>query len=243
GWPAIRRGEDVLIAAPTGSGKTLAAFLACVDQLLRAAVEGKLTDETSVLYVSPLKALGNAVQIDLLKLLAEVYQLGRAHGLAPQKSRVQVRSGDTRPSERAGMVKRPPHILITTPESLYLYLTARQSREKLRQVKTVIVDEIHALARDKRGSHFTLSMERLKALASGSPQLIGLSATQKPLEEIAAFLTGRADDGSLRPCTPVSVGHMRPWEISIETPDQELSAVATHEMWGQIYDRLEALSH
>ena len=242
GWPAIRRGEDVLIAAPTGSGKTLAAFLACVDELLRAALEGKLTDQTSIVYVSPLKALGNDVQLNLLKPLEEIYQLARAEGLAPEKIRVRVRSGDTRPSERAGMVKKPPHILITTPESLYLYLTARQSRETLRLVKTVIVDEIHALARDKRGSHFTLSMERLKALVSGSPQLIGLSATQKPLEEIAAFLTGRANDGSPRACTPVSVGHIRPWEISIETPDQELSAVATHEMWGQIYDRLEALS-
>jgi len=243
GWPLIRAGSNVLIAAPTGSGKTLAAFLACLDELFREALEGRLPDQTRVLYVSPLKALGNDVQQNLIRPLEEIYQRARAEGLDPQPIRVQVRSGDTRPSERVGMVKRPPHILITTPESLFLYLTARQSRETLRPVKTVIVDEIHALARDKRGSHFALSMERLKALAGGSPQLVGLSATQKPLPEIAAFLVGSGSaQGGAAPCSIVSVGHIRPWTISIETPDQELSAVATHEMWGQIYDRLEALS-
>src|SRR5215467_81777 len=243
GWPLIRNHQSVLVAAPTGSGKTLAAFLACLDELFKDALEGKLKDETRLLYVSPLKALGNDVQQNLLRPLEEIYERARAQGLDPQLIRVQVRSGDTRPSERAGMVKRPPHILITTPESFYLYLTARQSRETLRQVKTVIVDEIHALARDKRGSHFALSMERLKALAGGSPQLVGLSATQKPLPEIAAFLVGSGSaQGGAAPCSIVSVGHIRPWEISIETPDQELSAVATHEMWGQIYDRLTELS-
>ena len=241
GWPLIRNHQSVLVAAPTGSGKTLAAFLACLDELFKDALEGKLKDETRLLYVSPLKALGNDVQQNLLRPLEEIYERARAQGLDPQPIRVQVRSGDTRPSERAGMVKRPPHILITTPESFYLYLTARQSRETLRQVKTVIVDEIHALARDKRGSHFSLSMERLKALLSASPQLIGLSATQKPLPEIAAFLTGASPNGT-PPCTIVSVGHMRPWQISVETPDQELSSVASHEMWGQIYDRLTELS-
>ncbi len=243
GWPLIREGKNVLIAAPTGSGKTLAAFLACLDSLFRQALGGQLSDQTRVLYVSPLKALGNDVQQNLIRPLEEIYARARAEGLDPQPIRVQVRSGDTRASERAGMVKRPPHILITTPESFYLYLTARQSRETLRQVKTVIVDEIHALARDKRGSHFSLSMERFKALAGGSPQLVGLSATQKPLPEIASFLTGSsAEAGGAAPCSIVSIGHLRPWEISIETPDQELSAVATHEMWGQIYDRLEAVS-
>ncbi len=243
GWPPIREGRNVLIAAPTGSGKTLAAFLACIDQLFREALEGRLEDQTRVLYVSPLKALGNDVQQNLIKPLEELYELARADGLAPQPIRVQVRSGDTRASERAGMVKRPPHILITTPESFFLYLTAGRSRETLRQVKTVIVDEIHALARDKRGSHFSLSMERLKALVGGPLQLIGLSATQKPLPEIAAFLTGSTESPEgTQPCSIVHVGHVRPWQIAVETPDQELSAVATHEMWGQIYDRLEALS-
>src|SRR5712692_6580606 len=239
GWPSIRSGRDVLIAAPTGSGKTLAAFLSCVDALFQRALAGGLRDETEVLYVSPLKALGNDVQKNLLMPLEEIYSRAAAAGLKPQRIRVRVRSGDSTPSERAGMVKKPPHILITTPESFYLYLTARQSRETLRRVRTVIVDEIHALARDKRGSHFALSMERLKALVTGRPQLIGLSATQKPLEKISAFLTG--NDGSA-PCSLVQVGHLRPWEISVETPDQELSAVATHEMWGQIYDRIQALT-
>ena len=152
GWPLIAAGRDVLIAAPTGSGKTLAAFLSCIDRLLRRALAGTLTDETEVLYVSPLKALGNDIQKNLLQPLEQIFERAKQAGLKPQLIRVLVRSGDTSPSERANMVKKPPHILITTPESLYLYLTARRSRETLRTVKTVIVDEIHALARDKRGS-------------------------------------------------------------------------------------------
>jgi len=240
GWPLVRQGRDVLIAAPTGSGKTLAAFLAAVDRLFRQALEGTLRDETSVLYVSPLKALGNDVQKNLLKPLEEIYALAREEGLEPKPIRVMVRSGDTPAKDRQGMVKRPPHILITTPESLYLYLTAQRSRETIKRVRSVIVDEIHALARDKRGSHFSLSMERLKALTEERPQLIGLSATQKPLPAIAAFLTGTepAKDG----VAVVEVGHLRPWEISVETPDEELSAVATHEMWGHVYDRLVQLA-
>ena len=239
GWPLIRDGRDVLIAAPTGSGKTLSAFLSCIDKLLRRALAGTLTDETEVLYVSPLKALGNDVQKNLLQPLQEIFQRASQAGLTPQPIRVLVRTGDTSPSERAGMVKRPPHILITTPESFYLYLTARRSRETLRRVRTVIVDEIHALARDKRGSHFALSMQRLQALVDQRPQLVGLSATQKPLDQISMFLTG-AD--APRPTEVVEVGHLRPWEISVETPDQELSAVATHEMWGQVYDRICSLA-
>src|SRR6266849_4734876 len=239
GWPLIRDGRDVLIAAPTGSGKTLSAFLSCIDKLLRRALAGTLTDEIEVLYVSPLKALGNDVQKNLLQPLQEIFQRATQAGLTPQPIRVLVRTGDTSPSERAGMVKRPPHILITTPESFYLYLTARRSRETLRRVRTVIVDEIHALARDKRGSHFALSMQRLQALVDQRPQLVGLSATQKPLVQISMFLTG-AD--ALRPTEVVEVGHLRPWEISVETPDQELSAVATHEMWGQVYGRICSLA-
>ena len=238
GWPLIQAGHDVLIAAPTGSGKTLTAFLAALDSLFRLALEGTLTDCTQVLYVSPLKALGNDVQKNLLQPLEELLARARAEGYTPQDLRVQVRSGDTPASERAQMVRRPPHILITTPESFYLYLTAERARATLRQVRTVIVDEIHALARDKRGSHFALSLERLKALTQVRPQLIGLSATQKPLEAIAGFLTG----ASHRECRRVEVGHLRPWDLTLEIPDAELSSLATHEMWGQVYDRLVELT-
>ncbi|MFP2910036.1 DEAD/DEAH box helicase, partial [Pyxidicoccus sp. 3LFB2] len=238
GWPLIHAGQDVLIAAPTGSGKTLTAFLAALDSLFRLALEGTLPDCTQVLYVSPLKALGNDVQKNLLQPLEELLARARAEGYTPQELRVQVRSGDTSASERAQMVRRPPHILITTPESFYLYLTAERARATLRKVRTVIVDEIHALARDKRGSHFALSLERLKALTEVRPQLIGLSATQKPLEAIAGFLTG----ASHRECKRVEVGHLRPWDLTLEIPDAELSSLATHEMWGQVYDRLVELT-
>ncbi|WP_199741850.1 DEAD/DEAH box helicase [Corallococcus sp. CA047B] len=238
GWPLIHAGHDVLIAAPTGSGKTLTAFLAALDSLFRLALEGTLPDHTQVLYVSPLKALGNDVQKNLLQPLEELMALARAEGFSPQNLRVQVRTGDTPASERAQMVRRPPHILITTPESLYLYLTAERARATLRAVRTVIVDEIHALARDKRGSHFTLSMERLKALTDVRPQMLGLSATQKPLDAIAGFLTG----ASLTECRRVEVGHQRPWDLKVEIPDAELSSIASHEMWGQVYDRLVQLA-
>jgi ATP-dependent Lhr-like helicase len=238
GWPLIQAQQDVLIAAPTGSGKTLTAFLAALDRLFRLALEGSLPEQTQVLYVSPLKALGNDVQKNLLQPLEELLQRAREAGYKPQELRVQVRTGDTSASERAQMVRRPPHILITTPESIYLYLTADRARATLRSVRTVIVDEIHALARDKRGSHFTLSLERLKALTEVRPQLIGLSATQKPLETIAAFLTGeRAGE-----CRVVQVGHQRPWDLRVEIPDAELGSLATNEMWGQVYDRLVALA-
>jgi ATP-dependent Lhr-like helicase len=242
GWPLIRAGHDVLIAAPTGSGKTLTAFLACLDRLFRLSLGGELGDVTRVVYVSPLKALGNDVQKNLLQPLTEISALAREQGLEPKPIRVLVRTGDTPNSERQGMVKRPPHVLITTPESLFLYLTAPRARETLREVETLVVDEIHALARDKRGSHFTLSMERLKALARTRLQLIGLSATQKPLQDIGRFLRGNDDTGR-EPLQVVQVGHVRPWELSIEIPDEELSAVATHEMWGTVYDRIEALTH
>ena len=228
----------MLIAAPTGSGKTLTAFLAALDSLFRLALEGTLPDRTQVLYVSPLKALGNDVQKNLLQPLEELLQRARAAGYSPRELRVEVRTGDTSASDRARMVRRPPHILITTPESLYLYLTADRARATLRGVRTIIVDEIHALARDKRGSHFALSLERLKAITEVRPQLIGLSATQKPLEAIAAFLTGERAAS----CRLVQVGHQRPWDLRVETPDAELGSLATHEMWGQVYDRLVALA-
>ncbi|HZX43700.1 MAG TPA: DEAD/DEAH box helicase, partial [Myxococcaceae bacterium] len=237
GWPRILAGEDVLIAAPTGSGKTLSAFLAALDRLLRIALENQLEDRTSVLYISPLKALGNDVQKNLVAPLEAIYELAAREGLCAEPIRVQVRTGDTPASERAQMLRRPPHVLITTPESLYLVLTAARGRETLRQVDTVIVDEIHALARDKRGSHLALSLERLKAQARRRPQLIGLSATQKPVETFASFLTGRPEG-----CAVVQVGHLRKWQLSLETPEDALSAVATHEMWGQVYDRLVQLT-
>lgn len=243
GWPLIRARKDVLIAAPTGSGKTLTAFLACLDELFSLAADGKLTDETHVLYVSPLKALGNDVQKNLLEPLAQLKARAKEAGVDLPEIRVMVRSGDTTSSERAQMVKKPPHILITTPESLYLYLTADKARATMASVRTVVVDEIHALARDKRGSHFALSMERLKSFItrkdpSAKLQCIGLSATTRPLERLAHFLVGNTET----PCELVQVGHVRPWELSLETPEEELSAVPTHEMWGQIYDRLVALS-
>ncbi|MFZ5442663.1 MAG: DEAD/DEAH box helicase [Myxococcota bacterium] len=241
GWPLIREGRDVLIAAPTGSGKTLTAFLACLDELFRAGAEGRLSDETQVVYVSPLKALGNDVQKNLLLPLEQLRERAKASGLALPEIRVMVRSGDTPATERAAMVKKPPHILITTPESLYLYLTANKSRGTLTGVRTVVVDEIHALARDKRGSHFALSLERLKALCGRTPQLIGLSATTRPLDRLAHYLVGAPREGRA-PCEVVQVGHVRPWELWLETPDDELTAAATNEMWGQIYDRMVALS-
>jgi len=237
GWPRILAGDDVLIAAPTGSGKTLSAFLAALDRLLRLALENRLEDRTSVVYVSPLKALGNDVQKNLVAPLEAIYELAAREGLFPEPVRVQVRTGDTPASERAQMLRRPPHVLITTPESLYLVLTAARGRETLRHVDTVIVDEIHALARDKRGSHLALSLERLKGQVRRRPQLIGLSATQKPVETFASFLTGRPEG-----CAVVQVGHLRKWQLSLETPEDSLSAVATHEMWGQVYDRLVQLT-
>ncbi|MBX7102033.1 MAG: DEAD/DEAH box helicase [Myxococcaceae bacterium] len=236
-WPLIREGRSALVAAPTGSGKTLAAFLGCLDELFRLAAQGELTPETRFLYVSPLKALGNDVQKNLLAPLERLRERAKVAGVDLPSVRVMVRTGDTPAGERASMVKTPPHILITTPESLYLYLTSAKSRATLKTVRTVVVDEIHALVRDKRGAHLALSLERLEALTGRPLQRIGLSATQKPLQAIAHFLTGTG-----RTCEVVHVGHVRPWQLDVETPEDELSAVATHEMWGQIYDRLVALS-
>src|SRR5579872_2312577 len=190
GWPAILAGRSTLISAPTGSGKTLAAFLACIDALVRKALAGGLTDQTEILYVSPLKALGNDIQKNLETPLGEILQLAGEKGLLMPRIRAAVRTGDTLMRERREMLKRPPHILVTTPESLYILLTAGRSRALLTQVKTVIVDEIHAVADDKRGAHLTLSLERLEALTVQPPVRIGLSATQKPLETVARFLTG-----------------------------------------------------
>ncbi len=262
GWAAIARGEHTLIAAPTGSGKTLAAFLWSLDRLVAAAASPGFADETAVVYVSPLRALGNDIQRNLTEPLAEICRLAAAEGVALPEIRVAVRSGDTPARDRARMTRRPPHILITTPESLYILLTAEGSRAFLRSVRTVIVDEIHAIAGDKRGAHLALSLERLDALTERRCQRIGLSATQKPIEEIARLLTGtpgtpqpgagdrvgraggeagaHRDDHEGTECTIVNIGHRRPWELSIEVPGPPRGPIATHEMWDAIYDRVAA---
>ena len=237
GWPEILAGRTTLISAPTGSGKTLAAFLICIDRLVRKALDGGLRDCTEVLYVSPLKALGNDIQKNLDGPLGEIIALAGERGLLMPEIRTAVRTGDTLMKERREMLKRPPHILVTTPESLYILLTANSSRAILSHVETVIVDEIHAVADDKRGAHLTISLERLDLLAN-RPTRIGLSATQKPIEEIAHFLTG-----SGRPAPAVvNIGHRRKLDLMVEVPPSELGPIATNEMWGEIYDRIAELA-
>jgi len=237
GWPHILANRTTLISAPTGSGKTLAAFLTCIDRLVRKAIAGDLIDATQVLYVSPLKALGNDIQKNLEQPLAEILQLAGARGLLMPEIRTAVRTGDTLMKDRRLMLRRPPHILVTTPESLYILLTAEKSREILKTVETVIVDEIHAIADDKRGAHLALSLERLEALTDRPPVRVGLSATQKPIELVAHFLAGA---GRPDPVV-VQVGHQRKIDIAIEVPRSELGPVATHEMWDEIYNRLAQL--
>ncbi len=242
GWPHILAGRTTLISAPTGSGKTLAAFLACIDRLVRKALAGDLSDRTEVLYVSPLKALGNDIQKNLEIPLGEILALASDRGLLMPEIRTAVRTGDTLQPERRAMLKRPPHILVTTPESLYILLTAEKSRAILRDVETVIVDEIHAVTDDKRGAHLALSLERLQALTYQPPVRIGLSATQKPIEDVAHFLTGCSATGELR-ADPVivNIGHKRTLDLGIEVPPMPLGPIATNEMWDTIYDRLVAL--
>jgi ATP-dependent Lhr-like helicase len=233
GWPEIRAGRDVFLSAPTGSGKTLAAFLICLDRLIRAAREGALPDQTEVLYVSPLKALSNDIRKSLEVPLGELTALAAAWGIPLRPIRTAVRTGDTPAWERQQMTRQAPHILVTTPESLFILLTAEKSRRMLRTVRTVIVDEVHALADDKRGSHLALSLARLEALAAHNPQRIGLSATVKPIEEVARFLS---EDARI-----VDVGHRREMDLAIEVPKDELGPVASNEMWAEIYDRLAEL--
>ncbi|HKS79873.1 MAG TPA: DEAD/DEAH box helicase [Candidatus Acidoferrales bacterium] len=238
GWPKILSGEATLISAPTGSGKTLAAFLVCIDRLVRKAIAGELDDRTEVLYVSPLKALGNDVQKNLEAPLAEIAELAGARGILFPPIRTAVRSGDTTAYERRAMLERPPHILVTTPESLYILLTAAKSRDVLKTIRTLIVDEIHAVADDKRGAHLALSLERLERLAHTPPVRIGLSATQKPIELVASFLAG---SGRRAPAI-VEVGQRRELDLAVEVPASELGAVASNEMWGEIYDRIAQLA-
>ncbi|HVH87290.1 MAG TPA: DEAD/DEAH box helicase, partial [Terriglobales bacterium] len=236
GWPHILSGHSTLISAPTGSGKTLAAFLACIDKLVRKAISGALEDRVEVVYVSPLKALGNDIQKNLERPLAEIAELAGQRGFLMPQIRTFVRTGDTPPGDRQRMLKSPPHILVTTPESLYILLTAQRSRELLRDVETVIVDEIHAIADDKRGAHLAISLERLDALAHRKPVRIGLSATQKPIELVAEFLAGASGQPEI-----VNVGHKRRLDFSVEVPPSPLAAVMTNEMWDEVYDRLVQL--
>src|SRR3984885_7365354 len=237
GWPHILAGHTTLISAPTGSGKTLAAFLACINRLVCKALAGELLDRTEVLYISPLKALGNDIQKNLEVPLGEILQMAGERGLLMPEIRTAVRTGDTLMHERRAMLKRPPHILVTTPESLYILLTADKSRAILRDVETVIVDEIHAVADDKRGAHLALSLERLEALTYQSPVRIGLSATQKPIEQVAHFLTG---NGRPDPVI-VNMGHKRKLDPAVELPGSPIGAIATNEMWEEIYNRLVEL--
>jgi ATP-dependent Lhr-like helicase len=245
GWESIAAGKSTLIAAPTGSGKTLAAFLWSIDRLVKRALNGGLDERTSVVYVSPLKALGNDIAKNLQAPLAEIYELAGREGILLPTIRVAVRSGDTPAHERQLMVRRPPHILITTPESLYILLTAARSREFLKTAETLIVDEIHAVAQDKRGAHLALSLERLDQLVGRPMQRIGLSATQKPIDEIARLLVGTrniADDGAPN-CAVVDVGHKREMDLSIEVPDEELGPIIRQDIWAAVYDKLVEQIH
>src|SRR5688572_7952409 len=250
-WPEIKKQRHTLIAAPTGSGKTLAAFLSAIDDLVRLGVEGNLDDSTHVIYVSPLKALSNDVQRNLQIPLEGIQAELKALGLPEVNIRTLVRTGDTPAAERTAMTKRPPHIVVTTPESLYILLTSEGGRRMLETARTLIVDEIHAVVGDKRGSHLALSIERLEQLvrqhsnAIGNRQSaignalvrIGLSATQRPIEEVARFLVGTDNQN----CAIIDSGHARKLDIAIELPESPLSAVMSGEVWDEVYDRLAQL--
>lgn len=253
GWPAIQSGRHALISAPTGTGKTLAAFLASLDALFRRGVEDHLPDETHVVYVSPLKALSNDIRKNLQEPLSGIRALlSGTNGHPPSHSygvasnidvRAEVRTGDTTAAQRQALIKRPPHILVTTPESLYLLLTSESGRGMLRTARTLILDEIHAVVDDRRGAHLALSVERLAALVTGPLQRIGLSATQKPIEEVARFLVGtRAVDKAGDPdCEIIDIGHRRELDLAIEMPKSPLEAVMSNEVWEEVYRRLAEL--
>ncbi len=280
-WPEIKKHRHTLIAAPTGSGKTLAAFLSAIDDLVRLGVEGKLDDTTHVIYVSPLKALSNDIQRNLQFPLEGIQKELAAMGLPEVNIRTLVRTGDTPAAERTAMTKRPPHIVVTTPESLYILLTSEGGRRMLETARTLILDEIHAVVGDKRGSHLSLSIERLEQLTKNfgirisdfefrveeesnalnhdqlqqnkirNPKFefrnplvrIGLSATQRPIEEVARFLVGSANiDAAGNPnCAIIDSGHARRLDLAIELPESPLQAVMSGEVWDEVYDRLTQL--
>ena len=225
GWTSIHEGRHTLIAAPTGSGKTLAAFLSAIDGLTREGLAAPLADQIRVVYVSPLKALSADIHKNLAEPRRGILHLATEAGLQVPHITAAVRTGDTPASERAAMLRTPPHILVTTPESLYLLLTSERSRHTLRTVRTVIVDEIHAVIGTRRGAHLALSLERLQQVAERPLLRIGLSATQKPIDEVARFLTGGAD------CAIVDEGHRRAMDLALEMPRSPLEAVMAHEVW------------
>lgn len=238
-WKEIKAGNHTLIAAPTGSGKTLAAFLSAIDDLVKQSLEFRLENTTQVVYISPLKALSNDIERNLNVPLSGIQKELEEQGLFPPGIRVSVRTGDTPQAERTEMIKNPPHILVTTPESLYLMLTSVNGRKILSTVQTVIVDEIHALVGDKRGSHLALSLERLEVLTKNRLRRIGISATQKPIEQVAEFLAGT--HGKEYPAVIVNAGHRRKLDLAIEVPPSPLTAVMANEVWGEIYQKLEEL--
>src|SRR6059058_1523121 len=247
GWPAIQSGRHVLISAPTGSGKTLAAFLASLDLLFREGAQADLPDETQVVYVSPLKALSNDIRKNLQEPLIGICALLQQANGRTIDVRAEVRTGDTTAAQRQALIKKPPHILVTTPESLYLLLTSESGRRMLSTTRTLIMDEIHAVVDDRRGAHLALSVERLAALtksASGGPlQRVGLSATQKPVEKVACFLVGAyaVDAAGNTDCEVIDIGHRRELDLAIELPKSPLEAVMSNEVWEEIYHRLAEL--
>jgi ATP-dependent Lhr-like helicase len=236
-WPAIANGRHTLLSAPTGSGKTLAAFLSAIDALVREGLDHGLEDATRVLYISPLKALSNDIQRNLQEPIQGIREQLLRHGLPDVDLRAWVRTGDTPQSERDKARRRPPHILVTTPESAYILLTSESGRRMLESVETVIVDEIHSVAGNKRGAHLALSLERLEDLTARPLRRIGLSATQKPIEDMARFLVG--DENA--PCTIIDTGHVRERDLALEIPSSPLDAVMANEVWDELYDTLEEL--
>jgi ATP-dependent Lhr-like helicase len=226
-WPALAAGQHVLVAAPTGSGKTFAAFLSAIDSLIKEGLQGSLPDETRVVYVSPLKALSNDIQRNLEAPLKGIREELAALNLPDVEIRSVVRTGDTTQAERAGMRRRAPHIVVTTPESLYILLGSESGRNMLSTCRTVIVDEIHAIAGNKRGAHLALSLERLQALTGRALIRVGLSATQKPIQTVARFLTGAPEVS----CTIVDSGHVRRRDLALEIPPAPLEAVMSGEVW------------
>ncbi len=241
-WEAVSSHHPTLVAAPTGSGKTLAAFLSVIDSLVRRAVGGALEEQVKVVYVSPLKALSNDIARNLELPLAGIHTYfdGRCDGAHPVRITAAVRTGDTTPTERTRMRRTPPHILVTTPESLYILLTSVSGRTMLSSTETVIVDEIHALVPTKRGAHLALSLERLQGLCRQPLRRIGLSATQKPIETVAEFLTGQQ---SGKPCSIINRGHQRERDLQLSLPDTPLESVMSNDVWTELYDQITTLIH